>query len=275
MKGAKLLQGSAFVGTLIAISSVSVNPVLAVPLTNAGYSQDFDTLANFGLSSTLPDDWEFIELGSVANTTYGAGTGSSTGGNTYSFGADGSAERALGGLRTGTAIPTFGVHFENGGSTAINSLAVSYTGEQWRLGSLGRVDRLDFQYSLDATSLTTGSWTDLDTLDFSTPNLSGTGAKDGNQSANRTPLSGTIGGLSLAPLDTIWLRWLDFDASGADDGLAIDDFGIDAVFADPPRPTGAVPDAGSSLGFLGIALAALGVDRCRRGRAGCIGSAPV
>ena len=58
--------------------------------------------------------------------------------------------------------------------TAITSLDVAYTGEQWRLGTAGRPDRLDFQYSLDATSLTTGTWTDVDALDYSTTDTTGT-----------------------------------------------------------------------------------------------------
>ena len=54
--------------------------------------------------------------------------------------------------------------------------------EQWRAGVLNRgaADRLDFQLSTDATSLTTGTWTDYDALDFNSPNMNTTlGAKDG------------------------------------------------------------------------------------------------
>lgn len=272
MKGARLLQGSAFVGALIVLNTVPVTPVLAVSISIAGpagaYTQDFDTLANSGTSSSLPDDWVFIETGTGANNTYAVSTGSSTGGNTYSFGADGSAERALGSLRTGTVISSFGVHFENGGSTAIDGLVISYTGEQWRLGAAGRVDRLDFQYSLDATSLTTGSWTDFDALDFSTPNVSVTGVKDGDLPANQTLLSGTIGGLSLAPLASIWFRWTDFDASGSDDGLAVDNFRLEATFLQPvdpnPGPTSGVPDTGGALGLFGVSVASLCIVARRR-----------
>ena len=51
----------------------------------------------------------------------------------------------------------------------MTSLAIAYTGEQWRLGATGRTDRIDFQYSLDATSLATGTWADVDNLNFSGP----------------------------------------------------------------------------------------------------------
>ena len=49
-----------------------------------------------------------------------------------------------------------------GSGGTITSLDIAYTGEQWRNGNTAaaRDDRLDFQYSTDATSLTTGAWTE-------------------------------------------------------------------------------------------------------------------
>ena len=46
---------------------------------------------------------------------------------------------------------------------------------------------MDFQYSLNATSLTTGNWIDVNALDFTAPVTTAvTGALDGNLGANRT-----------------------------------------------------------------------------------------
>jgi predicted extracellular nuclease len=71
-------------------------------------------------------------------------------------------------------------------------------------------------------------------LDFSSPVTTGTlGALDGNNSANRTAISFTINGLSISNGSTFWIRWNDLNASGADDGLAVDDFSI--------TPTGTIP----------------------------------
>ena len=56
----------------------------------------------------------------------------------------------------------------------------------WRLGATGCTDRLDFQISLDATSLTTGVWTNVDALDFLSPATTPTGQKDCDLAANRT-----------------------------------------------------------------------------------------
>ncbi|MBD2345116.1 ExeM/NucH family extracellular endonuclease [Anabaena subtropica FACHB-260] len=193
-------------------------------------TENFDTLANTGTSSILPSDWVFTESGTNANTTYTAGTGSSNAGDTYSFGAAGSTDRALGTLQSGSLIPTFGSSFTNNTGATITTLDIAYTGEQWRLGTAGRSDRLDFQYSLDATSLTTGTWIDVDTLDFTTPNSAGTvGLRNGNDPANRTAVSASITGLSIPSGTTFWIRWNDFNASGADDGLAIDDFSLTAL----------------------------------------------
>jgi len=192
-------------------------------------TQDFDTLATTGTANTLAlPGWQLIESGGGArdNELYAADSGTANTGDTYSYGAAGAAERALGALRSGTLLPTFGACFTNNTGAAIESLDIAYTGEQWRLGTAGRSDRLDFQYSLDASDVVTGSWTDADTLDFATPNTATVGAKDGNDAANRATLAGNVGSLSIASGATFWVRWSDSDASGADDGLSVDDFSL-------------------------------------------------
>ena len=205
------------------------------------YTQDFNTLASSGSTnaiSTLPTGWTFFEAGSSGNTTYAAGTGSSNSGNTYSFGIDADSDRALGGVQSGNVIPSLGVSFTNNSGGTISELVVSYTGEQWRLGATNRVDRLDFQYSLNATSLTTGSWVDVDNLDFTAPTTTGTvGAIVGNNAGNRTNISFTITGLNIPASTSFWFRFTDFNSTGADDGLAIDDFSIYANAAVAPTST--------------------------------------
>src|SRR5258706_6489856 len=98
---------------------------------------------------------------------------------------------------------------------------------------------MDFQYSTNATSLTTGTWIDVNALDFNPPITVGTvGALDGNAGANRLALSSTIPGLSISNGASFWIRWTDIDATGADDGLAVDDFSITATGTGPTNPTG-------------------------------------
>ena len=74
---------------------------------------------------------------------------------------------------SGTLNPTVGAQFTNNTGSTVTSLDVSYMGEMWRAGVTSRnaADRLDFQLSSDATSLTTGTWVDYNSLDFNSPNI--------------------------------------------------------------------------------------------------------
>ncbi|MEX0674439.1 MAG: ExeM/NucH family extracellular endonuclease [Gaiellaceae bacterium] len=203
------------------------------------YTQDFNTLATSGTTNDLTiNGWFLDEQGSSSrnNGQYAADSGTSATGDTYSYGSTGSGERAFGSLQSGTLTPTIGAQFTNDTGQQIAQISVSYVGEQWRFGALGRVaDRIDFQVSTDATSLTTGAWTNVDALDFTSPINSGTvGALDGNAPPNRTPISATVP-LSVAPGASFWIRWASFDAApGADDGLAVDDFSLTPIPPDVP-----------------------------------------
>jgi hypothetical protein len=213
------------------VFAATVAPLTAVTLNqfNIPFTENFDGLAT-ATDSVVPPGWAFTETGTSANTTYGAGTGSSTTGNTYSFGATGSTERAFGALRTSGVAATIGTVVANDAGNTITELTIQFTGEQWRLGALGRVDRLDFGYSTDATSLADGAWLDVDALDFVGPVTSGlVGGLDGNAPENQFLVSYTLTGLNLLSGGSLWLRWVDFDASGSDDGLEIDNFSITAV----------------------------------------------
>jgi hypothetical protein len=207
----------------------------SISLTTLGsaQTQDFNTLANTGTANNLAiNGWYLNETGSSArnNGQYAFSTGSDTGGDVYSFGATGSTERALGTLFSGTLTPSFGAQFTNNTGSTVTSLDVSYIGEMWRAGVTNRnaADRLDFQLSTDATSLTTGTWVDYNSLDFNSPNVNTTaGALNGNASGNQTPVSSSISGLSIPNGASFWIRWMDFDiAPGADDGLAVDNFSL-------------------------------------------------
>lgn len=120
------------------------------------YTQDFDTLSNatgtINNALTIPG-WYLTESlgGSRDNEQYAVNNGGSNTGDTYSYGADGSTERALGTLRSGSLDPVFGAFFTNDTGSTITSLNISYTGEEWRLGSAGRTDHLNFEYQVGAS----------------------------------------------------------------------------------------------------------------------------
>ena len=223
---------SAFV-LLCVFGASSISAQIQLNNLNVPYDQNFNSLANEGFSSELPQGWYLLETGTSSRNDgqYVANNGGSNSGDSYSYGADGSDNRSFGSLLSGSLSPAFGAYFINNTDSNITSLEISFTGKMWRLGNnTGRLDRLEFSYSKSATSLNTGTWTSVSQLNFETPNTSGsTGARDGNDAANQKRLSRTISGFILEPGDGIWLRWEDFNATGADDGLAIDDFSITPI----------------------------------------------
>jgi hypothetical protein len=232
-------------GSLGAVSSAAFNLAAANELQLAAVgtavTQNFDSLASTGNSSLMPLGWFFVETGSSGNTTYAPGTGSSNSGNTYSFGAEASTERALGGLQSGSVMPVIGAKIRNTTGATLTDLAISYVGEQWRLGASGRPDRLDFEFSTNATSLSDGTWTPVPSLNFTAPISTGTvGPLNGNDVANRVAVNGTVQNLSLANGAVLWIRWVDSNATGADDGLGIDDFSVTGV-NDASEPANSAP----------------------------------
>jgi len=253
--------GSKFNATATGVASAVVGSTsfwdagsVSLTVLGAAYTQNFNTLATSGTTNTsLPTGWDLFETGTSTrnNGAYAASTGSDNAGDVYSFGAANDPERAYGTLLSGTLTPTIGAQFTNNTGGTITSLAISYTGEMWRAGfsNRGSADRLDFQYSATATSLTTGTWTDVDGLDFNSPNLNASaGALNGNAAGNRTQINATISGLSIPSGATFWIRWRDFDISNSDDGLAIDDFSLTPFgFTDqPPSVSSTVPASGAS-----------------------------
>jgi endonuclease I len=254
--------------TLILLFTIAFNVKAQISITATGvpYTQNFNTIATTGTSATLPAGWAFTETGTNANTTYTANAGAANAGDTYSYGTGTNTERALGGLRSGSLVPTFGASFTNNTGSDITSLSISYTGEQWRFGAVNRADRLEFLYSTNATTLLSGTYVAETNLNFTAPVTTGTVgvALDGNSAANRTTISFTITGLNITAGSTFWIRWSDLDATGIDDGLAIDDFSLTASgtpvvpCAEPTtQPTGPISFTASPTSITGNFTAAV------------------
>ena len=253
---AMVLFGFPF-GAQPALAVTTGTGTVSLTAIGSAVGENFNTLASTGTSSTLPTGWYFDESSTNANTLYTAGTGSGTAGDTYSFGSSGSTERAFGQLRSGALVTILGAGFTNNTASPITSFDITYTGEQWRAGVLNRnaADRMDFAYSTDATSITTGTFVAVPALSFSSPNiLSAAGALDGNAAANRTVITGTVSGVNIAPGASFFIRWTDFDISSSDDGLAIDDFAI------TPRTSDAAPTVVSTTPANGATNVALNAN---------------
>jgi hypothetical protein len=220
----------------LAASHAAAHAQLCVFLTGPAYIEDFNTLPVSGTSnnsSTLPQGWAFTEAGTGGTLTYTGDNGSLSVGNTYSYGASGNSDRAFGEITSGTVRSTIGACFLNDTGVVLTSFTIAYTGEMWRLGAADAiVDRLDFEFSTNATSIVDEGpgvvWTAVNTLDFVSPNNTApAGAKDGNVAANRK----TTAPIAIIPPggipdgEVFFIRWLSIaNIGGTNDGLAIDDF---------------------------------------------------
>ena len=208
-----------------------------VSLTNGAptYTQDFNSLANTGATATWTDNvtllgWYAAQTSGTFPGTYRIDSGSSTTGAIYSFGLTSASDRCLGALGSGTpATQYYGVRIKNNGTTTITSLALSYTGEQWRYGT-NAAQSDTIQYLVGATSISTGTYTAVPALTFTSPIITGSATTlNGNLPANRTAISSTIT-VNVAPGQEIWIRVKDIDNTGSDHGLGIDDLTITATY---------------------------------------------
>jgi len=183
--------------------------------------------------SSVPG-WYTIALG-AGSMFFNAQSGGCGAEGFNAYGANGSGERDLG-TWSRTSNPTntaIGSKCRNNTGGTITTIRVQYTGEQWFRGTTANIlDRLDFQYSIDATALNNGTWTDHDPLDFITPQRTNLGPINGNVAPQRTVFDQTITGLSIPNGATFWLRWVDFNQNGLTDQdmMGIDDLTYTVTF---------------------------------------------
>lgn len=154
--------------------------------------------------------------------------GSCNTGSIYSFGTDGATDRALGSFASASnASISYGAQFRNNTSGAVNRLTIRYTGETWR--GCANANTLAFEYSLDATSLTTGTWLPATNLNFTQNGGNNGVVLNGNLTQNRQVINGTVDIPAPQVVNagqTFWIRFTDVDNTGGDAGFGIDDFRI-------------------------------------------------
>jgi hypothetical protein len=237
-------------------SYASFSPI-GVGRTN--YVQNFNSLASSGHSMTLPAGWSYANVGKNAdNQNYLADNGTDNNGGTYSYGQQGSNNRAFGVLTDATGLTgIIGAEFQNQSGGSLNRLNISYTGEEWRLGKAGVQNLLQFQYSLNANGVNDShaTWINAPSLSFSTPNTSGVGAHDGTLAINQHQVAGSISFMNIPNNGYIWIRWQEVmttQKGSPGDGLAIDNFSISAV-----------PEASTNLAAFG-ALGLIGMTFWKR-----------
>src|ERR1035437_6654066 len=213
-----------FIVTLFTLSWSNLS-IGQVSLTGIGtaYTQNFDGLPSVVGTTTWTDNTTLAGWYST-QTSLITGTGSGTAGGLYSFGVAGTnpvTDRALGGLSSGSASPSWAVKLVNNTGSTITAFEIAFTGVEWRVNS--SYQTLTFDYQVGATSITTGTWTSASALNFTAPQIGSGAAVDGNAAANRTAFSNVIFA-TVGVGQTIWLRWSKTATSSP--GLAIDDFSV-------------------------------------------------
>ncbi len=225
--------------SLLAVFGVASSSAQSQSYVGGSYSENFDSMA---AGTTTPPGW-YVGIGlDASGTTVVLSDGSvaplsTTAG--YNFGSTvaSTGDRALG------VIPSSGdrnieVRIRNDSGRAIDSFTVHYDGEQWRVGTLTTASALTMRYSPDGIN-----WVDMGTnFNFTAPRLAvpvlfQNTAVDGNAPLNRSAgLGGTFTPAQPLPNGgVIYLRWVDFDNSNSDPGLAIDNFTfMVAAMAGPP-----------------------------------------
>ncbi|GAA5484703.1 LamG domain-containing protein [Haloferula sargassicola] len=203
-----------------------------ITLSNGvAYSQNFNTMT--ATTQTFPNGVFAEPVNPPAGWTFE--------GNGANLGKAG--ERALG---IGTAPDAaFGASFviETGGEEV--ALDFAFTAEQWyQVGSGAIGSFIDFEYSTDATSLTTGTWQPFDPFDYRREITLPLGdrATDGDEDDHREEIQGTITLADVPDDSVIWIRWTGVpDASTGGtlrhDGLSVDDFSLTATSSSVPPPT--------------------------------------
>ncbi len=224
------------------------------------YTESFDGMGPTGTSYL--NGWTAIRwagTGTVGEVlTMQVTDGSSNTGAIYNVGTTGTDDRSFGSLGSGSTVPRFGASFLNSTGSGITTIALTGLMEQWRTGSNNTVtETYTFEYSLDATDLSTGTWTPVTSFDLVEKIISSIAAEplDGNLAENQTAISANIVGISWTAGSTLWIRWSDVNDLGSDGICTIDNLEITVttgtVTADP-EPTNyptvfAATSAGTSI----------------------------
>jgi hypothetical protein len=245
-----LMKRNLLILFIVALGLFNVNNTFAqISLTaiDVAYTQNFDF---FGDATVFYSDndanflgfYSFRTVGNVQPQElrrYTVGVSTSNVGRFYNAGNSTTpAERALNvAYSSATGELMVGFRFKNNTGVTIKALDISYNGEQYRVGGATGPpvsiipNTLAFEYQQGAimADLTSGTYTAVAGLSFTSPNLSEASlqtAVDGNLPENKVAISGTIN-VTIPAGEEIMLKWVDrVDDAGFDHQLAIDDLSV-------------------------------------------------
>lgn len=188
-------------------------------------------------TNTIPAGWSYSSTSAAYN---GRGTGTATAGGFIGYGSG--TDFSLGALPSGSNTHTYTISFTNNSGTTITSLTLSWDYEQWRYGTANTSG-----WDVTGTGQLAANAT-LNAKDFSGV----AGSTAGTTGGLTTPVSSfTLSGLSITNGQSFGLTWVTTNLTGADNGVSIDNFSIQASGAAAAVP---VVTGGTVNGTVGTAL---------------------
>lgn len=267
-KIAKKIFGAVAIGAMVQSGYAAISYSVA----NSTYAQDFDSLPYTGSNATWTDNatlagWYLsVRVSPTSGTPTSAASpslisisnGSSTTGAFFSFGANSSTERALGGLGSGgvyfgnasnnNTAGYWGIILTNNTGLTLTSFTARYDVEQWRDQNTTAQPLVVEWIVRPASTPTpldwfTGTWTSG--ASTNSPANANVGAIDGNAAANRVAGVSFSGTPSWANGQQLWIRFRELNDAGNDQALAIDNFTFSAI--PEPGTIGMLLGAGALL----------------------------
>lgn len=171
-----------------------------------------------------PSEWLSSDVEGAATSEWrGKGTGSSTGGGKYSFGAsEEDIDRSLGFLPSSNRAIYYDLEFQNNSGETIETLLINYTGKQWRSANDGRIN--GWQVFLVYEDIET----EISSLNYRATNTLPTGNIDPSDPFHATEKSGSLTGLDILAGENFTIRFFGDNGTGGGSrqGVGIDNFEI-------------------------------------------------
>ncbi|MDR6966764.1 hypothetical protein J2X31_000762 [Flavobacterium arsenatis] len=182
-----------------------------LPFTKTDDFNSYNPSSAANVTSTLPTGWAYSFTGATAYRGRTNSVGTNNG--VYAFGTN--PDYSLGAFRTGSNVHTYTVSFTNNSGSTITSISVAWNYEQWTFANASG-------WNVTGTGQLASNTT-LNAADF-------VGSATGSAGAS-TPISLNLTGLNITNGQSFGITFSTTDASGADNGISIDDFSITATGA--------------------------------------------
>lgn len=211
------------------------------------YSEDFTNLYSENINHTWGNNlhvqgWYAAGTQEDLFSDYHFSHGQLATGGIYSFGPQGTAERALGSIATTSSAGdiAYGVLLKNNSGVVLYGLELDYDSEQWRDSGEDGIQNVELSYQIadeidlhpDAL-LDNNAYTHVPDGDLHSTNEGTTSqALDGNSNAVHVHITIPI---ELNHGQEIFIRFYDVNNSGFDKAMAIDNF-VAFFSSEPPLP---------------------------------------